>query len=178
MVVFDTSVLAIAFDEKAAVPLDVETGQPIDKCRERINHLIHSLNEASERILIATPVLAEYLVKAGQDRDERLQAIVNAKVFVVAEFDIRAAIECAMLEEGNQPPNSDTESKAKVKFDRQIIAIAKAREATTIYTGDKGMGSRALGAGINVVMTWEIPLPPVDAQMEIELHEPENKSTE
>ncbi|WP_280721146.1 hypothetical protein [Janthinobacterium sp. CG_23.4] len=62
----------------------------------------------------------------------------------------------------------ESETKAKVKFDRQIIATAIARSATVIYTGDIGLASRAKRNNIEVVMTWELSLPPVDPQFELE----------
>jgi len=52
----------------------------------------------------------------------------------------------------------------KVKIDRQIIAIARSRGATTIYSDDEGLAKFASIVGIEVVQTWSMPLPPVDLQ--------------
>jgi hypothetical protein len=130
--------------------------------------LIKTLTAEKQRVMIGTPVLAEYLVKAGADKDKRFQAITKSPVFSVASFDTMAAVECAALEDKDIPkprlvPGGET--KAKVKFDRQIIAIALVRGAKTIYTGDDGLASRARRSGLKAIMTWEIPLPPVDAQL-------------
>lgn len=168
MVAFDTSVLVLVSDPTAKPPIDPSTGAPVTDCQERMLHLIKTLNAEKQRVLIGTPVLTEYLVKAGADKDKRFQAITKSTVFSVASFDTMAAVECAALEDKDFPkprPVAEGETKAKVKFDRQIIAIALVRGAKTVYTGDEGLASRAKRSGLKVVMTWEIPLPPVDAQL-------------
>ncbi|MDN7473470.1 type II toxin-antitoxin system VapC family toxin [Burkholderia multivorans] len=168
MVVFDTSFLALAFDNSYAPPIDPATGKKLDRCTDRINHLIGTLSSSRQRVLIPTPVLAEYLVQGGPDKDKRLNIFASSRVFVVAAFDQRSAIECALLEDGDSRNNkrlSDNETKAKVKFDRQIIAIAKVHGALTIYTGDTNLAKRATDNGLNAVLTWEVPLPTTAAQM-------------
>ncbi len=166
MVVFDTSFLALAFDGKAAIPIDPATNLPIAQCKERIDLLIKSLNDSKKRILIPTPVLAEYLVRAGEDKNLRLNEFTTSKTFVVAAFDIRAAIECAMIEDGDSRSGKKTgEPRTKVKFDRQILAVAISRKAAVIYTGDIGLASVARNNKLHVVMTWEVPLPPMNEQL-------------
>lgn len=49
-------------------------------------------------------------------------------------------------------------SKAKIKFDCQIIAIAKANNITTIYTDDEQLTKRAKKLGIEVISSEELPL--------------------
>lgn len=168
MVVFDTSFLALAFDKTAGVPIDPATDELLTECQARIDLLLRTLSKAKTRILIPTPVVAEYLVQAGDDRNKRLEELTGSRVFVLASFDIRAAIECAGIEDADYarpravPPS---ESKAKVKFDRQIIATAIARGANVIFTGDDKLATRARRSGLEAVMTWELPLPPVDPQL-------------
>ena len=171
MVVFDTSILALAFDENANPPTDPATDELLTEFPARIDYLIKGLSKAKTRVLIPTPVMAEYLVRAGVDRDKRLAELTSSRVFVIAPFDIRAAVECAGIEDIDHArirAVSESGSKAKVKFDRQIIATAIARSATVIYTGDIGLASRAKRNNIEVVMTWELPLPPVDPQLTLE----------
>lgn len=170
MVVFDTSILALAFDENANPPTDPATEELLTECQARIDHLIKTLSKAKTRVLIPTPVMAEYLVRAGPDRDKRLAELTGSRVFVVAPFDIRAAIECAGIEDADYVrlrAGPENETKAKVKFDRQIIATAIARGATVIYTGDIKLAARAKRNNIEVVMTWELPLPPADPQLSL-----------
>lgn len=170
MVVFDTSVLTLAFDPSAKPPIDPATGVVLSDAQARIDYLLKTLGSSKVRVLIPTPVLSEYLVRGGEDKDERLDEVTTSKVFVVAPFDTRAAVECAAIEAGgprrNRPLTED-ETKAKVKFDRQIIAVAIVRCATTIYTGDAKLAATARLNGIRAVMTWELELPPVDPQLEL-----------
>ena len=162
MIVFDTSVLALSFDDKARAPIDPTTGVALTKCKERIDYLLAELSKAKQRVLIPTPVLAEYLVLGGLDKDKRLQEFSNSKAFTVGSFDIRAAVECSMIQDGanSKKPLSEIETKAKLKFDRQIIAVAIARGAKAIYTGDRHLAARALENGLAAVLTWDLPLPP------------------
>lgn len=170
MVVFDTSVLTLAFDPSARAPIDPATGVVISDAQARIDYLLRILGSSKVRVLIPTPVLSEYLVRGGEDKDKRLDEITTSKVFVVAPFDTRAAVECAEIEAGGPRRNralTEDETKAKVKFDRQIIAVALIRRATTIYTGDAKLAATARLNGVHAVMTWELELPPVDPQMEL-----------
>lgn len=170
MIVFDTSVLVLAFDDTAGAPKDPATGLVLEKCKERITHLIDALSSSKERILIPTPVIAEYLVRGGEDKDKRAAELINSRVFTIAPFDIKAAIECALLESGRTPKrDDDVATKAQVKYDRQIVAIAKAHGARVIYTGDERLAKCANSNGISTVMTWEMPLPPVEAQSSLDL---------
>ena len=174
MVVFDTSILVLAFDENANPPIDPTTEELVTDCSARVGYLIKSLSTAKARVLIPTPVMAEYLVRPGRDRDKRLAELTSSRVFVIAPFDIRAAVECAGIEDADYARLRvvpESEIKAKVKFDRQIIATAIARGATAIYTGDIGLASRAKRNNIEVVMTWELPLPPADPQFELQYEE-------
>jgi hypothetical protein len=63
----------------------------------------------------------------------------------------------------------ERETWAKLKFDRQIIAIEKVNAANTIYTDDTGLAVVAKGNGLKIVHTWELPLPAVRAQGELDL---------
>jgi rRNA-processing protein FCF1 len=181
MVVFDTSILALAFDANAKPPTDPATGEPLTEYQARVDYLIKSLGKTKQRVLIPTPVIAEYLVRAGLDRDKRLDQLIGSRVFVVAPFDIRAAVECAAIEDGDYAraravPESET--KAKVKFDRQIIATAIARGVSMIYTGDIGLAARAKRNNLDVVMTWGLSLPPVDPQLQLQYGADEAESVQ
>lgn len=85
-VVFDASVLIDLFNKKL-------TGDR----RARLDHLVASLKKQRTPVLIPTPALAEFLVKAGKARETYLQEITNRAAFNLVRFDQRAAIECALL---------------------------------------------------------------------------------
>ncbi|PHY12973.1 hypothetical protein CSW58_08955 [Caulobacter sp. B11] len=86
----------------------------------------------------------------------------------MVDFDTLAAIEvAAMTREAIRAGDKKAGSQAvwqKVKMDRQIIAIGRVMNVKTIYSDDTGVGTFAAMLGIPVVRTWEMPLPPQDAQ--------------
>ena len=55
-------------------------------------------------------------------------------------------------------------TKSKVKFDRQIVAIAKAEEANTIYADDADIFTLAERAKIKAYRSRDLDLPPEDPQ--------------
>lgn len=57
MVVADTATLLFILQPDARAPLG-DDGQPIPKCRERIELLLNNLSVAGVRVVISTPVLA------------------------------------------------------------------------------------------------------------------------
>ena len=60
---------------------------------------------------------------------------------------------------------------AKLRFDRQIVAIAKTNRATRIYSDDEDVMKFATRLEIKVVRTWELPLPSAK-QIKIPYEEP------
>lgn len=61
-------------------------------------------------------------------------------------------------------PKRGAETYAKLKFDRQIVAIAKVVGGTQIYSDDHGLKKVAERAGIDVVRLQDLPLPPEELQ--------------
>jgi hypothetical protein len=53
---------------------------------------------------------------------------------------------------------------SKVKFDRQIVAIARVVQATTIYTDDENLAATAKAVGIQSIGLAELTLPAETAQ--------------
>jgi predicted nucleic acid-binding protein len=177
MVVFDTSTILLSIDPLAKPPLDPATGLPVAKCKERIEHLLKTLQASNTTILIPTPVLAEYLVGAGPNKGEYVDKIVTSKNFEPAPFNIKAAIELSLLADPDLDSAKKLDEKttwAKLKYDRQIIAIAKAAGANRVYTDDNNLAACARNNGIAATLTWEIPLPPEAPQLALGLEPPEN----
>lgn len=175
MVVFDTTTLLLARDPNARPPNEPGTERPIAKCADRVNFLLRSLSDRGERVLVPTPVIAEFLVRAGKNKDRFANEFSAAKNLVVGDFDVLAAIELSTIKDpdlDNGRPLSRQETWAKVKFDRQILAIAKVHQAHTLYTDDTRLRSVAIANGLRVVMTWDLPLPPEEAQKELGLEAP------
>src|SRR6266403_114580 len=88
MVAFDASFLILAFDEKAAE----RQGTP--RLKDRIDALLSDLSKARSKVLIPTPALSEFLVRADI---QILQEIQRSSGFKIVPFDERAAIEAADL---------------------------------------------------------------------------------
>lgn len=169
MVVFDTSSIILALDPTAKPPTD-DNDQVVTNCKERIEYLIETLNKSKTSILIPTPVFAEYLVGVGPNKHEFVEKIVKSRNFELCSFDVKAAIELSMLIDPDLKSGKkldDKTTKAKIKFDRQIIAIAKSRSAQKIYTDDVKLANCARANGIAAIMTWKLELPPVPPQLEL-----------
>ena len=100
-------------------------------------------------------------------------------MFRIEQFETRAAIELAVmtraaLATGNKKGGSD-QPWAKVKFDRQIVAIARVLQATTIYTDDENLAATAKAVGIQPIGLSELALPPDTAQgvLPLEMKKPD-----
>jgi hypothetical protein len=89
-------------------------------------------------------------------------------------FDTRAAIEVAamtreLLNSRERRRGTSSATWTKIKFDRQIVAIAKVCNATVIYSDDEDIRKIAARAKIKVQGLADLPLPPEDAQLGLEL---------
>lgn len=170
MVVFDTSVLLLVLNPDARPPIDSDTGEPVAQACERMNAFVQRLSDDHETIVIPTPVLSEVLVHAGAAMQSYLEILNRASVFRIAPFDQKAAIEAAVatrdaIDRGSRRVDADPgASGAKIKFDRQIIPIAKAQDAHTVYSDDNDVVRYAHQSGLIAHRTADLPLPPQDPQ--------------
>jgi predicted nucleic acid-binding protein len=149
----------------------------------RVDHLVATIQKTGERIVVPTPALSELLVKAGDAGPKYLEIIARSKFFRVAEFGERAAVEAAALtrdaiaksDKRGATPEADW---GKVKFDRQIVAIARVLGASTIYTNDGQLAQHAMAVGIEAIGLAGLPEPSVVPQLEMGLDpiEPEPSS--
>jgi predicted nucleic acid-binding protein len=166
MVVFDNTFLTLVLHPTVKrPPKDPATGRVVDRVPERIELLLGMLEKDRETIIIPAPVLTEFLILLGDDAPRVLAQIDNDKNYRVESFDERAAIELAIMNreiraKGGGRRGDQEGVYAKITFDRQIVAIAKAHNATAIYSDDDGLGTFAERNGLKVVRTWELPLPP------------------
>ena len=135
VVAFDNSVLCLLLHPGVDVPNDPATGNPVSRAQDRIAYLVEQLRESRSRILIPTPVLAEFLTFASADY---LEEINSSAHFQIAPFDQRAAIEAgstmrrARLGPGGKKRGLEA-TWQKVKIDWQIASIAKVGGAAIIY---------------------------------------------
>lgn len=178
MVVFDATMLMLLFRPEAGQPLD-SAGKPVTQVPERIRFLTDSLQKAKTKIIVPTPALSEALVRAGTDVSQRIvEEMGKSAVFHVADFDLLAAIEVAAMTrtaiEGGSKRGAGTGEWAKIKYDRQIIAIAKAARATAIYSDDDNVRTFAQQFNLPVIRTADLPLPPEAAQIQLPFKAPED----
>ncbi|MGH7084528.1 MAG: type II toxin-antitoxin system VapC family toxin, partial [Acetobacteraceae bacterium] len=165
MVVFDASILLFVFDEN--------TPSSAPRAKERVEYLIDRLSEAGEKIIIPTPALSECLVHTGPAGAEYLTAISKQSCFRVASFDERAAVEAAVRtynarQRGQRKGGNPDASKTKIKFDRQIAAIATVEGATAVYSDDSDVRGYAVEAGMEAYQLSDLPLPPENPQTAME----------
>ena len=180
MVVFDATTLLYLFDPEAKAPTDPETGNPVTRVKERIEFLVSGLEKRKEKIVVPTPALSELLVRAGDAGAEYLDILSKTAAFKIVDFDQRAAVEVAAviresIEAGGKKGGSES-SWAKIKFDRQIISIAKVEGASTIYSDDGDIARFSKNSGITVVRVRDLPLPPENSQGSFSLDQPEENS--
>ncbi len=143
MVVFDTTFLLHLIDPHVPAPLDPSTGRQVTNAYQRVKFLVGELNDRHDKIIIPTPVIAELLLVAEKAGSEYLDSFTRAAFFRVEPFDVRAAVELAIMTaaalKDKDKKAGSAATAAKVKFDRQIIAIAKVNGATHLYTDDKDL---------------------------------------
>ena len=122
--------------------------------------------------MIPAPDLSEVLVYAGSAASRYLDTVSKSDCFRIAPFGERAAVGLAkithaILAAGNFRAGSE-ETRAKIKFDRQIIPITQVESRTTIYSDDHGLTKFATKLGLQVVPVHELPLPPAQRALAFE----------
>jgi len=171
MVSMDAGFLGLLLHPNASSPIDPVTSKPLLRAPERIEKLVEDLNTSHERVVIATPALSEFLVLAGKEAQQYLSELSNQPGFNIRPFDQMAAIELAAMElfarsRGNKKtPADETAPWQKVKFDRQIVAIARVHNVHTIYSDDHDVKMIAEEIGIKVIPCWELSLPVSNAPL-------------
>jgi predicted nucleic acid-binding protein len=144
-----------------------------DEDRVKITFFLNSAESNQQRLIIPTPALAEFLVKADDAGVAALSLLDKSKAVKIGVFDKLAAYECAALDrsalsEGNKKGGIDA-AWQKIKFDRQIIAIGKVHNAGTVVTSDAKLGEAAgKFADMRVLAISDLPLPPAQILMPLE----------
>jgi len=161
--VFDSTTLLYHLDPDAKPPRDPDTGQPVARAQERVDLLLETFKTQGKTVLIPTPVLSEVLVGAGDAGPQYLDILSNTSRFRIAPFDERAAIELAEMtrkarSSGDLRAGTGL-TRAQLRFDRQILAIARVQNERHIYTDDGNMGKVAAAEGFTVTATRDLSLP-------------------
>lgn len=127
-----------------------ETGAIIDNAFDRALALVDRIDNLKGTVVLPAPVLSEYLLGVSREKhNAHLGIIMSTRSIQIAPFDELAAIECALLPSNQELKNMDANSTmAKLKYDRQIIAIALSIGADEIWTHDKQVFAKAKALGI------------------------------
>lgn len=155
--VIDANVLAALFSKSH------EDGRD-----SRIRGLIADARATRSRLIVPAPVFAEFAVKA---RDKELEFITGQHVFKLVPFDAVAALECGFLIRDVFTQESKKDRHA-IKFDLQILAIAKVSRATRLVTNDRQLRNRSISLGIPAISILELPVPDNEKQTELSLDDP------
>ncbi|MDF2097506.1 type II toxin-antitoxin system VapC family toxin [Aquibaculum arenosum] len=166
-VAFDNTFLSLVLNPDTRPTPNPATGEPIAHCKERVEALINDLSERGDTVIIPTPCFSELLC-AVPDLEKAVAEINQSAAFDLAPFDERCAIDLAEIVR-NAIAAGDKKSGVRapwdeIKFDRQIVVIAKVNGARTLYTDDYNQSEFAKQIGLNVSHTWDLKLPPEYAQ--------------
>ncbi len=177
MVVFDTTMALLLLRPGTNPPLDPATGNPVEHAEARIALLVETLEKARTRIIIPAPVLAELLVRAGAGAAELVARLTRSAAFRIVPFDTRAAIEVADMTRaalyGGDKRGAVDAPWNKIKFDRQIVAIAKVVGASAIYSDDRQLRAFGERQGLTVVGLADLPAPDAVREPQLPLEPPD-----
>lgn len=167
---FDNTFLSILLNPSGNIPSDPTTGKPVVMAKRRAEFLVDTLGKTRQRIVIPTPAAAELLTAIGPTAQQYFDIVAKSRLFEVASFDIRCAIELAYLNRSvfaDSDQRNRAEAYQKIKIDRQILAIFRVAGVETIYTDDVGLARRARLCNMTPVMTAELELPETERQLKI-----------
>ena len=159
MIIFDASYLVVLLHPSPA-PAKDRTDKPVSEFKERVAHLVSMMDVTNDVIGIPAPAIAEVLVRAGTGRAKYVTILSDRSKFQILPFDSRAAIEASELIAAIKSNKESWATWAKVKFDIQIVSIARAEAASVIYADDKDIENYAKRFKIPVMRICDLPVPP------------------
>lgn len=163
--------MIVALDTKCLVRWAQEESENLDAAR--LDALLGEVSALKGRVILPTPVLAEFFVRVNEATADWLTSLQKKPSVIVAPFDLRAAVECGLLDAAAHAKGDKRGGRSdpyqRIKVDRQIVAIAKTNGAELLVTDDKGLGITARAAGIQVKQLSTLPLPPDAAQRKLDL---------
>lgn len=176
---FDAGMLILLLQEGARAPVNPKTKEEIDRPVQRIEFLRDTLVKDNNKIVIPTPSLAEFLVRAGEALDEFIDQFDSDANIQVEPFSQRAAIEAAIMQQqAASGEDAHQNTRQVVKVDRQIVAVAKICNAKTIYTTDADVMAHAAAVGLAAIHIADLPLPPDKPQRNLEFDDSDEEENE
>ena len=175
MVAFDSTILSLLIFPDADLRAGTNAA-PVEHARARVLALVETLDRAGEVVLIPAPALAEVLVTQGANVQEILTLLQGRSVIRIGTFDQRAAVELALRLRAAIDAGDFREglkiTKGEMKFDRQIVAIAKVNGAATLYSDDENLALFAKACDLQVKRVSDLPISAT--QQQLELGEPDS----
>lgn len=170
-IVIDTNILIQMIGMRSDRPLfDPATGEEVTRPAARALALMDAIDARKGTIVIPTPVLTEFLLGIPEDTQRHyIDELNGSRLFEIVPFGQRAAIECArLLNPAELKQLNELTTKAKLRFDRQIIAIALASGASELWTHDGELMDKAKECGIaEVASLVDITPKPEQGRLEI-----------
>ena len=159
MVVLDTTFLSLIFNPRS--PAVTRLPIPAADAQARLKAFVHRLDVKREPVVVPTPALAELLVGLSDSVGPVVDRLTKAGPFKLAPFDMRAAVELAAMTRsdvaGGDKRGGVDAPWQKVKYDRQIVAIAASLNARAICSDDRGVRAFGLRAGLEVIGVADLP---------------------
>ena len=163
----------VAFDNTMlSILLNPDDDTDLELAKERAESVVFAMEKARRKILLPAPALAELLTAIGPGAQQYVNIVGRSRLFEVASFDQRCAMELALLNRDTFKFGDQKDGLApyqKIKVDRQIIAVCRVHGATELYTDDGGLAKRARLVGITPIALAEVPIPEDKKQIELEL---------
>lgn len=155
----DESPLIVALDCNVLICLCGKNAELLVK----VNHLLDTITKAKGKVIIPTPAIAEFLVHADRASLALIDQLQRQAAVRVADFDLASAYEHSLID-GSARSRGDkrdgvNEPWQKVKFDRQIVAIAKTNGAKLIVSDDASVRANAARVGIRSTSVDDLPIP-------------------
>jgi predicted nucleic acid-binding protein len=162
-VAIDACILSQFLFEHCGELIDFNTGKAIKHARERIDGLIQKVERERDYVVIPTPALSEALVVVAPDVQKYLEILHSQACFKIVGFGERAAVEVALRAKAALGAHDKKEAVKsawnKVKYDRQIVAIAKCENVSAIYSADRDIHSHAKLWGMSVFNACDLTVP-------------------
>ncbi|CAG0999849.1 hypothetical protein PLCT2_03006 [Planctomycetaceae bacterium] len=141
----------------------------------RLDALFVEISRSKGRLILPTPVLAEFFVRSSATGASAwLAALQRKQAIKVAEFDVKAAAECAAIHRRAVDAGSKrhhvkpNEAYQKIKVDRQIAAIAIVNRSDAVITADGNLRTVCEANGLRVMSVQDLAIPDAARQRRIE----------
>lgn len=144
----------------------------------RLELLFENITKSRGKLIVPTPCLAEAFVHTQDETAEWVEIMSRKSAFVLAPFDAKAALECALIERvafskgGKRAGTVSKEPYQKIKIDRQIAAISKVHQTDLLVTGDQNLRAVCKTVGIKTSLVSELEVPVAALQQPLALNHP------